>query len=73
MFDAPTSSRVPMLDSLLLQHLLAHATWAAVTVRALESRVSLRHRAIANWWNAGCAYWRSAEACKPTGLDGTHE
>ena len=73
MFDTPTSARVPMLDSLLLQQLLAHATWAAVTARALGSTVSLRHRAFAYWWNAGSASWRAAEACKPTGLDGTHE
>lgn len=73
MFDAPTSSRVPMLDSLLLQHLLAHATWAAVTARALESRVALRHRAFANWWNAASAAGHAAEVHKSTALDGTHE
>lgn len=73
MFDAPTSSRVQMLDSFLLQHLLAHATWAAVTARALENRISLHHRAFANWWNAGSAAWRAAEAHKSTALDGTHE
>ena len=62
-----------MLDSFLLQQLLAHATWAAVTARALERRVSLRHRAFANWWNAGSAAWRAAEAQKSTAPDGAHE
>ena len=73
MFDAPTSSRVPMLDSLLLQQLLAHATWAAVTARALERRVSLRHRTFANWWSAGSAARRAADAHKSIALDGTHD
>lgn len=73
MFNAPTSSRVQMLDSFRLQHLLANATWAAVTARALENRVSLRHRAFANWWNASSAAWRAADAHKSTAQDGTHE
>ena len=57
----------------ILQQLLAHATWATVTARALERRVSLRHRAFANWWNAGSAAWRAAEAQKSTAPDGAHE
>ena len=62
-----------MLASFLLQQLLAHATWAAVTARALERRVSLRHRAFANWWNTGSAARRASGAHKSTALDGTHE
>ena len=62
-----------MLASDLLQQLLAHAAWATATVHALKRRVSLRHRAFANWWNVGSAAWRAAVAVKSTAPDGTHE